>query len=175
MHLMKLNEIIENEIKSIFEGIEVYHGSDKKFDTFDMSRVGTGDGKSLGGWGIYFSDNPEVSKRYYLPSGQLKQHEIRNGNYFDLDAIIDDGDRIMRGLQKLGVDDSQIEEFQTDFLDYGDVTNKQAYDWLAYVLGGEKEASLFLKSLGYIGNTMLDRWERNARNYIVFDTSAIIN
>lgn len=172
---MDINTIIREEIQSLYEGIPVFHGSTEKFDTFDMSKVGTGDGKSLGGWGIYFSDSPEVSKRYYLPSGQMKEHEIRNGNYFDLDAIIDDGNRIISGLQRLGVDDANIEEFQSDFLDYGDVTNKQAYDWLGYVLGGEKEASLFLKSLGYIGNTMMDKWERDARNYIIFDTSAIIN
>lgn len=176
---MNINEIIASEIKSIFEGIEVYHGSDKKFDTFDISKVGSGDGKNLGGWGIYFSDNPEVSKRYYLPSGQLKQHEIRNGNYFDFDEPISDGDKIIRGLERLGIDENEIEEFRNDFVEaaenYGDVTNKQAYDWLAYILGGEKEASLFLKSLGYIGNTMLDKWERNARNYIVFDTSAIVD
>jgi len=171
----KIIKIIKEELQLMNEGINVYHGSTEKFDTFDMSKVGTGDGKSLGGWGIYFSDSPEVSRRYYLPSGQMKEHEIRNGNYFDLDEIIDDGQRIIQGLQKQGIDDSQIEEFQSDFLDYGDVTNKQAYDWLSYVLGGEKEASLFLKSLGYIGNTMMDKWENNARNYVLFDTSSIIS
>jgi len=168
-----INEIISEELQNLFEGIEVFHGSTEKFDTFDMQKVGTGDGKSLGGWGIYFSDNPDVSKRYYLPSGQLKQHEIRNGNYFDLDAPLDDGQRILSALQRQGVDENNLEEFQTDYID-NDVNNKQAYDWLSYVLGSEKQASLFLKSLGYIGNTMKDRWD-NARNYVVFDTQTIIN
>jgi hypothetical protein len=172
---MDLDSIVLQEIQSLMEGIPVFHGSTTKFDTFDMQKVGTGDGKSLGGWGIYFSDSPEVSRRYYLPSGQLGEHEIRNGRYFDLDEIISDGDRIISGLEKLGVDESQIQEFQSDFMEYGDVTNKQAYDWLAFVLGGEKEASMFLKSLGYIGNTMMDKWERDARNYIVFDTQSIIS
>lgn len=170
---MNINEIIKEELQHLFEGIEVFHGSTEKFDTFDMQKVGTGDGKSLGGWGIYFSDNPDVSKRYYLPSGQLKQHEIRNGNYFDLDAPLDDGQRILSALQRQGVDENNLEEFQTDYID-NDVNNKQAYDWLSYVLGSEKQASLFLKSLGYIGNTMKDRWD-NARNYVVFDTQTIIN
>jgi len=172
---MNINAIIQEEMQSLYESIPVFHGSTEKFDRFDMSKVGTGDGKSLGGWGIYFSDSPEVSKRYYLPSGQMKEHELRNGNYFDLDELIDDGQRIIQGLQRQGVNEDQIQEFQSDFLDYSDVTNKQAYDWLAYELGGEKQASLFLKSLGYIGNTMMDKWERDARNYVVFDTSTIIN
>jgi hypothetical protein len=170
---MNIKSIINEELQNLFEGIEVFHGSTEKFDTFDMQKVGTGDGKSLGGWGIYFSDNPDVSKRYYLPSGQLKQHEIRNGNYFDLDAPLDDGQRILSALQRQGVDENDLEEFQTDYID-NDVNNKQAYDWLSYVLGSEKQASLFLKSLGYIGNTMKDRWD-NARNYVVFDTQTIIN
>lgn len=172
---MNIKSIINEEIQNLFEGLEVYHGSTEKFDAFDMQKVGTGDGKSLGGWGIYFSDNPDVSKRYYLPKGQLKQHEIRNGNYFDLDAILDDGQRILSALQRQGVDENNLEEFQNDYIDNDNVNNKQVYDWLSYVLGGEKQASLFLKSLGYIGNTMEDRWEIGARNYIVFDTSTIIS
>jgi len=171
---MNINEIIKEEIHNLLEGIEVFHGSTEKFDNFDMQKVGTGDGKSLGGWGIYFSDNPDVSKRYYLPSGQLKQHEIRNGNYFDLDAPLEDGHRIMSALQRQGVSENDIEEFGESYANNYDANGKQAYDWLSYVLGGEQQASLFLKSLGYIGNTMEDRWETNARNYVVFDTQAII-
>jgi len=159
----------------VTEGLEVWHGSTEKFDAFDMQKVGTGDGKSLGGWGVYFSDQPEVSRRYWLPKGQLKQHEIRSGSYFDLDEPLENGEQILRGLQKHGVSEKDLEEFQQTYVDdqYG-VTGKQAYDWLSFVLGGEREASEFLKSLGYLGNTMMDKWERGARNYIVFDSSAII-
>ena len=155
------------------EGIHVYHGSDRKFDKFDITKVGSGDGKNLGGWGIYFSDNIEVCKRYNSNTGFLKEFELYDGDYFDFDETISDGNRIMRQLRKIGVDDNEIEQFQTDYLDYGDVTNRQAYEWLGYVLGGQKEASLFLKSIGYTGNTMKDRWDEG-RNYIVFDTDDII-
>ena len=156
------------------ESIEVFHGSDRQFQEFDMDKIGSGDGKSLGGWGIYFSDNENVSRRYYLKSGFVREHTLKSGSYFDLDEIVSDGDRILSALQRQGVSDSNLEEFQSDYLDYGDVSNKQVYDWLAYVLGGEKQASMFLKSLGYLGNTMMDKWETQARNYIVFDTSSVI-
>jgi hypothetical protein len=172
---MGVINIVREEILRFNEGINVYHGSTEKFDTFDMNKVGTGDGKSLGGWGIYFSDNPEVSKRYYLPKGQLKQHEIRSGNYFDLDQPLENGQRILSALQRQGVGESDLEEFEETYVNGYDTVGKQAYDWLSYVLGGEQQASLFLKSIGYIGNTMQDKWERDARNYVVFDTSAIIN
>ncbi len=169
----KIQEMVNEEITNMFEGIQVYHGSDRKFDNFDMEKIGSGDGKSLGGWGIYFSDSQDVSNRYVTSSGFLGQYEIRNGSYFDFDETISDGDRIIRGLQRMGIDDTQIEEFQSDFLDYGDVTNRQAYEWLTYVLGGEKQASQFLESLGYLGNTFMDKWDSGARNYVVFNTKSI--
>lgn len=66
---MNINEIINDEINSfVNEGISVYHGSDRKFDNFDINKVGSGDGKSLGGWGIYFSDDENVSKKDISPT-----------------------------------------------------------------------------------------------------------
>jgi hypothetical protein len=172
---MNLNKIIEEEYINM-TNIIVWHGSTKKFDNFDMSMVGSGDQNSLGGWGIYFSDNKDVSQRYYLPSGQLKQYKLCSGDYFDLDASADDGERILRALQKLSVAAKDLQEFEETYvnIDNYTATNKNVYDWLTYILKSEKNASLFLSKLGYIGNTMLDRWERDARNYIVFSIEDIV-
>lgn len=159
--------------------LTVYHGSDRKFDDFDMSKVGSGDGKSLGGWGIYFSTSPTVSKRYVLKSGFLKRYEIKNGLYFNLDEQIDSesGSEILMRLKQYGsmgnhVSEESLEQFQTDFIDYN-ATGKQVYDWLSYVLGGDKEASEFLLKIGYLGTKFNDKWESNAENYVVFDTKYI--
>ena len=55
---MKKIIITESQLKRLIpEGINVWHGSDRNFDKFDIEKVGSGDGKSLGGWGIYFSDS----------------------------------------------------------------------------------------------------------------------
>lgn len=146
---------------------------------FDMSMVGTGDQNSLGGWGIYFSDNRAVSQRYYLPSGQLKQYKIRSGEYFNLDSNIDQSDnaRMLTMLKRLNVSEKDLQEFDETYVngDNYSATNKNVYDWLTFVLKSEKNASMFLSKLNYIGNTMEDRWERNARNYILFDTDAIMS
>jgi len=175
---MKKIIITESQLRRLIpEGINVWHGSDRNFDKFDIEKVGSGDGKSLGGWGIYFSDSREVSERYFTTNGFVDEYELRDGNYFDLDAPVSE-DGIIRGLENMGIDEDEIEEFQTDYIEqsqnYGDVTNKQAYEWLTFVLGGEKEASMFLKSLGYIGNTFMDKWNTDARNYVVFDVNTII-
>jgi hypothetical protein len=167
--------ITETQLKRLmYESINVWHGSDRQFDEFDMSMVGTGDGKSLGGWGIYFSTDKTVSQRYFVKGGFVREYEIQEGNYFDLDApLSQDGERIVIGLEQMEIDPDEIEEFRTDYMGYDDVTNKQAYEWLSYVFEGEKGASLFLKSLGYLGNTFIDKWDTDARNYVVFDISSI--
>ena len=46
----------------INEIINVYHGSDRKFDTFDLDKIGSGDGKNIGGWGIYFPIQKQFHK-----------------------------------------------------------------------------------------------------------------
>ena len=56
---MNIEKIIREEYYNM-NSITVWHGSTKKFDQFDMTMVGTGDDGSLGGWGIYFSDNRAV-------------------------------------------------------------------------------------------------------------------
>jgi hypothetical protein len=174
---MNLKKLIHEEYMDL-NNVIVWHGSTKKFYMFDMSMVGTGDQNSLGGWGIYFSDNRAVSQRYYLPSGQLKQYRIRSGEYFNLDSNIDQSDnaRMFTMLKRLNVSEKDLQEFDETYVsgDNYSATNKNVYDWLSYVLKSEKNASLFLSKLNYIGNTMEDRWERNARNYILFDTDVIM-
>lgn len=43
------------------EGINVYHSSPHKFDRFDMSKIGTGEGNQAFGYGLYAAESPKVS------------------------------------------------------------------------------------------------------------------
>lgn len=45
-------------------GAIVYHGSPHKFDQFDSSKIGTGEGAQAYGYGLYFAENPAVAKSY---------------------------------------------------------------------------------------------------------------
>lgn len=45
----------------------VYHGSPHKFDKFDASKIGTGEGAQAYGHGVYLADAPEVAKGYAKP------------------------------------------------------------------------------------------------------------
>lgn len=175
---MDINKIIHEEYMNLND-ITLWHGSTKKFDQFDINMVGSGDNSSLGGWGIYFSNNRAVSMRYFLPAGQIKQYKLKSGEYFDLDAHIDPNEtqRMFIMLQRLkNIAPKDLQEFEETYVngDNYSATNKNVYDWLTYVLKSDKNASMFLDKLGYVGNTMEDKWERNARNYIVFDIETIL-
>ena len=41
-----------------------YHRSRADFDKFDISKTESGFGGTLQGWGLYFSENPDVDTKY---------------------------------------------------------------------------------------------------------------
>jgi hypothetical protein len=45
-------------------GVIVYHGSPHKFDKFDASKIGTGEGTQAYGHGLYLAESPKVAKSY---------------------------------------------------------------------------------------------------------------
>jgi hypothetical protein len=45
-------------------GAIVWHGSPHKFDKFDSSKIGTGEGAQAYGHGLYFAESPNVAKQY---------------------------------------------------------------------------------------------------------------
>jgi hypothetical protein len=162
-------------VNEINESIDVYHGSTTKFKTFNISKIGSGDGKSLGGWGIYFSNKKSVSSRYVTTGGSIKKYKILEGPYFDLnDDTFRYESSFLDKLKKRKVKSSDIKQFETEILENTDSTNQQAYDWLSNTLGSKKKASLFLSDLGYIGTKFTDRWDSDAINYVIFDPKDII-
>ena len=44
--------------------IKAYHGSPHRFDAFDMSKIGTGEGAQAYGHGLYFAENPKTAIDY---------------------------------------------------------------------------------------------------------------
>ena len=46
------------------DGITAYHGSPHSFDSFDISKLGTGEGHQAYGHGLYFGGNEDVARHY---------------------------------------------------------------------------------------------------------------
>ncbi|MCP4260647.1 MAG: hypothetical protein GY774_24440, partial [Planctomycetes bacterium] len=60
-------EIVNQAVKpsmSTQGGMVGYHGSPHKFDKFDHSKMGTGEGAQAYGWGTYIAENPDTAKFY---------------------------------------------------------------------------------------------------------------
>ena len=53
-----------NPVAGMVGAIKAYHGSPHKFDKFDMSKLGSGEGAQAYGHGLYFADNVDVAKSY---------------------------------------------------------------------------------------------------------------
>lgn len=64
----------------------VYHGSPHKFDKFDSSKIGTGEGAQAYGHGLYLADSPRVAKSYAEELGNLEiLHNGKVVGVFDKD------------------------------------------------------------------------------------------
>lgn len=48
----------------LLSAIPFWHGSPHKFDAFDLSKMGTGEGAQAYGWGAYGADSADVAKTY---------------------------------------------------------------------------------------------------------------
>jgi hypothetical protein len=58
----------------------VWHGSPHKFDKFDSSKIGTGEGAQAYGHGLYLADAPDVAQAYKEALGGPKSYEIAGEN-----------------------------------------------------------------------------------------------
>lgn len=52
------------EVDGDDDGITAYHGSPHSFDSFDISKLGTGEGAQAFGHGLYFAGNEKIAKHY---------------------------------------------------------------------------------------------------------------
>ena len=81
----------------------MHHGSAALFDEFDMSKIGTGEGSQMQGWGLYFAD------RFGVGKGYAKRHALEKVGIDELEAI---------GVAALkAVGDKAHESDMTDFID----------------------------------------------------------
>jgi hypothetical protein len=58
----------------VMQEIDVYHGSPHRFEEFDASKIGTGEGAQAYGHGIYFAEKPDVARSYQFKrlTGDIK-------------------------------------------------------------------------------------------------------
>jgi len=57
-------EMLQGMSRNTLSPMDVYHGSPHKFDRFDASKIGTGEGNQAYGYGLYLAENPGVAETY---------------------------------------------------------------------------------------------------------------
>ena len=72
-----------NNSKTLFQ--PAYHGSPHRFDRFDSSHMGSGEGAQVYGWGHYFASNKEVSEWYRKKLTEKTADFYIDGEKIDID------------------------------------------------------------------------------------------
>lgn len=70
-------------------GAIVWHGTPHKFDRFDSSKIGTGEGAQAYGHGLYLAESPEVATQYQRALSGRASTQVGGKNLIDL-PISDD-------------------------------------------------------------------------------------
>lgn len=180
---IKKNEV--NEQQETFNQI-AWHGSPYDFDNFDLGAIGSGEGRQVHGWGLYFAEDEKTSQKYKKllkkktgVDGVMYKVDIPdNANLLDEDKSLDEQpDNVKKAIMayyearpglynvpdsidSLGVESGEhfLKEVIFDKRREGNSNP-------------EKAASLELNSLGIEGITY--EGNRDGRCYVVFDDKAI--
>ena len=167
---------------------KVYHGSGADFDAFDFSHMGEGTGNKAFGWGGYVSESEGVGRMYVGEKGQLYSIEIpddNGSNYLHFEKPIG-GDMVRKVKDALyqyivssdeeGYSDNKSRYALKADIEVIDANTKggDVYGTVSDFLGGDKQASEFLSSIGFVGisyNTGFRSGETtdNTRNYVIFN------
>jgi hypothetical protein len=189
----RIISVVNKQYHTINEELTAYHASPSKFDKFEISKIGSGIGKQFSGWGIYLSNKKEVVKDYgkYLYQTTLfKGKSSKQDTLLDISSAVkkDIVIKVLKEIYKLKNKKFDITTFNSyynytknkslpkvDFNDYEliefDYNGYLFYKTLSRLLGGDKNASLFLLKNGIYG---LKRNVYGAvTDYILFDENVI--
>lgn len=65
------------DLGGLLGSIRVYHGSPHKFDKFDLSKIGTGEGAQMYGHGGYVAEAPDVAQNYIPRDAKFENNVMR--------------------------------------------------------------------------------------------------
>jgi hypothetical protein len=83
------DEAEAGSLQRALQAIRAYHGSPHKFDRFDLSKIGTGEGAQAYGHGLYFAGDEDIAK-FYRDRLTEGNHYYYNGKKLNADADIND-------------------------------------------------------------------------------------
>jgi hypothetical protein len=86
----------------VMQEIDVYHGSPHRFEEFDASKIGTGEGAQAYGHGIYLAESPDVAKTYKAANDPIarKAEELLRSTDGDVDRAMRYAKKKVEDLEK---------------------------------------------------------------------------
>jgi hypothetical protein len=128
----------------VMSEIDVYHGSPHRFEKFDASKIGTGEGAQAYGHGIYLAESPNVAQHYATGGGGFVPVQGKDNVYFNGQWVQDFSDKKSpEGLAKYAMSQSSTgTTIQEKIETLNKIGRKDAADWL------EKNADKFNQSKG---------------------------
>lgn len=175
-------------IGKALKGIRAYHGSPHRFDRFDLSKIGTGEGAQEYGHGLYFADTEKVAKSYAedAPKGNMYEVNINapEENFMHWHKPVSEQENMEKrlldaigGLKNLrrSVDDYNKKYFS---MPIKSVWDEPGVTWHT-LLGDNKIAENKMLESGISGIKYRDpsSWglpaNKQPQNYVVFDPNII--
>lgn len=106
--------------------LTVYHGSPAKFERFDPTKIGSGEGAQAYGYGHYVAESPGVAKEYQ--QAVSKDKFITSGGFFDPSEL--EHLNVKAELRKSGLDKAieLAKKYSEPDSDYPEVAAKAARD-----------------------------------------------
>lgn len=97
----------EVNAKDVPEFMTVYHGSGAKFDKFDHSHMGEGEGAQAYGWGTYVTEVEGIGRAYAKTMAAKYDGKLSKRNLYTVDIPEDinsdlSKDEILKGLDSIG-------------------------------------------------------------------------
>src|SRR5258708_9637432 len=161
-------------------GIKAYHASPHDFDKFDLSKMGTGEGKANFGKGIYAAENPQVAKYYsdlFGPKGTTYHLDINAEPH----QFLDWDKPVTTDLVKQAITKPQDAKGILDYLKEKnkagkDLTGEDLYTSIANLTSPDYATSVLSRS-GIPGMKYLDAGSRmkgeGTSNYVLFNPDLI--
>jgi hypothetical protein len=164
--------------KPLYENF--YHGSANDFNKFDFNKIGSGDGLSKYGYGLYFTDNPETAMYYAKelalgkPTSIMYEVKLVGLDYFmPWDDQIDHSiySQVYNSLIKLNKG-NDAEQMKQEVEEYDMWTGRNLYEWLSHVVGSPKNASSFLYK-NHVNGIVVDDTVRGGKIYVAFSDQIV--
>lgn len=96
--LKRANEALAmNAVNESLGAVTVWHGSPHKFNKFDMSKIGTGEGAQAYGHGLYMAEAQDVADEYAKKLGNANASLYLDGKpyTYDMYQSLSDADRLI--------------------------------------------------------------------------------